>query len=406
MSPTFVKKSPMPASTQALFDWHERPGAFQRLTPPWERVTVLEHTGGIRDGAQVELKINLAGPLAQRWRLVHRDYVYGEQFKDVQQAGMFAAYAHTHRMHANGQQSVLEDRIEYELPLGRLGHIFGGWFVRRKFERLFTYRHAVTANDLRLHQAYHDQPRLQVALLGAQTLVGQALQPFLTTGGHTVTVTGLDQGIPPTADAIVYCIDFENDHQVAHRQLVATLDAGDAPPRVVILVALPGDDGLLAAWQAALEPARQAGSRVVTLRLGTVLALAGGVLAALHLPFQLGLGGVLGDGQADLNWISLDDVLGVINHALLNGNLAGEYQTVAPQAVRQQDFVQTLGRVLGRPTRLPLPDPAQRWLFGREATAFLTGGPRLSAQTLLDSGYQFLYPDLEPALRHLLGRRA
>lgn len=99
---TFVARTRISATTDAVFDWHEAPGAFERLTPPWERVRVLSHEGGIRDGAR-------------------------------------------HRMIPQGSHAcVLEDMIEYELPLGTIGRLFGGPFVRRKLQRLFTYRHAVT----------------------------------------------------------------------------------------------------------------------------------------------------------------------------------------------------------------------------------------------------------------------
>lgn len=141
---SFVAATTIPASAQDVFDWHEAPGAFERLTPPWERVRVIRHEGGIRDGARVSLRVG-PPPFSLRWDLEHRDYNYGSSFTDQQVRGPFRYWRHVHRMIPDGPRScVLEDSIEYELPLGLLGRLFGRPFVQRKLKRLFKYRHDVT----------------------------------------------------------------------------------------------------------------------------------------------------------------------------------------------------------------------------------------------------------------------
>lgn len=149
---TFVATSPMPASAEAVFDWHEAPGAFERLTPPWERVRVVKHQGGIRDGARVSLRV---GPkfLSLRWDLEHRDYQHGRSFTDLQLAGPFRYWKHVHRMVPLGPEaSVLEDTIEYELPFGTIGWLVGRFFAQRKLKRLFAFRHAVTRQAFEQHR--------------------------------------------------------------------------------------------------------------------------------------------------------------------------------------------------------------------------------------------------------------
>ena len=149
---TFVATTRLPASAEAVFDWHEAPGAFERLTPPWERVRVVRHEGGIRDGAQVSLRVGPA-PFSLRWDLEHRDYQHGRSFTDLQVAGPFRYWKHVHRMIPQGPQaSVLEDSIEYELPFGTIGWLVGRPLVQRKLTRLFAFRHAVT------RQAFERQP--------------------------------------------------------------------------------------------------------------------------------------------------------------------------------------------------------------------------------------------------------
>lgn len=146
--PTFVRTSRVAAPRAALFAWHARPLAFARLTPPWERVRVVVDEGGIEDGARKVLRI---GPLGLEWVARHEGFVSGRQFVDVQEKGPFRAWRHEHRFQDDGADaSILEDAIEYELPLGALGALFGGALVRRKLARMFAHRHRVTVHDVEL----------------------------------------------------------------------------------------------------------------------------------------------------------------------------------------------------------------------------------------------------------------
>lgn len=145
---TFVAATRIPASAEVVFDWHEAPGAFEKLTPPSEPVRVLRHEGGIRDGARVSLLVG-PWPFSLRWELEHRDYQHGRSFTDVQVSGPFRSWTHVHRMIPQGEEAcVLEDTIEYELPFGAVGHLLGRPFVQRKLKRLFEFRHAVTLRAL------------------------------------------------------------------------------------------------------------------------------------------------------------------------------------------------------------------------------------------------------------------
>jgi hypothetical protein len=171
--------------------------------------------------------------------------------------------------------------------------------------------------------------------------------------------------------------------------------------------ASPPGTGFLAevcqAWEAATAPAVQRGIRVVHLRFGIVLSPAGGVLAKLLTPFRLGLGGVVGTGKQYMSWIALDDVLGVIQHALNTETIQGPVNVVAPQPVTNQEFTTTLGKVLRRPTRLPLPAFAAHLLFGEMADALLLASTRVMPARLVASEYTFRHPALEAALQRLLG---
>ncbi len=157
-------------------------------------------------------------------------------------------------------------------------------------------------------------------------------------------------------------------------------------------------------WEAATAPAAGKGIRVVNLRFGLILGAAGGALAKMLPPFKLGAGGVIGDGRQYMSWIALDDVIGVIHHALTNGSLRGAVNVVAPNPVTNREFTRTLGRVLRRPTIFPLPAFAARLAFGEMADALLLSSQRVEPARLAASGYAFRFPELEAALRHVLAR--
>jgi ligand-binding SRPBCC domain-containing protein len=141
---TFVRRIRIEASAEEVFRWHAAPGALRRLTPPWEPVEV-EREGRIEDGDETVLRLRV-GPFAVRWVARISDCLPGRRFRDTQVRGPFAFWQHTHRMEPEVDgASWLEDNVEYALPLGRIGGWLGGWVVRRRLERMFAYRHRITA---------------------------------------------------------------------------------------------------------------------------------------------------------------------------------------------------------------------------------------------------------------------
>jgi uncharacterized protein len=170
----------------------------------------------------------------------------------------------------------------------------------------------------------------------------------------------------------------------------------------------PSGSGFLAEvcreWEAATQPARDAGIRVVNLRIGPILSPKGGALAKMLPPFKAGLGGVVGSGKQYFSWIGLDEVVAAIEFVLKSEQIAGPVNAVTPDAVTNYEFTKTLGRVLGRPTIFPMPAFAARLAFGEMADEMLLGGVRVEPRALTAAGFKFAYPELEPALRHLLAK--
>lgn len=155
-------------------------------------------------------------------------------------------------------------------------------------------------------------------------------------------------------------------------------------------------------WEAATQSARDAGIRVVNLRIGFVLAKEGGGLAKMLLPFKLGLGGVIGGGQQYISWIAIDDLVRSIQFALTTPELGGPVDGTAPNPVTNREFTKTLGRVLNRPTLFPMPAFAAKLAFGELADDMLLGSLRVLPTALTTARFEFAYPQLEAALRHIL----
>jgi hypothetical protein len=296
---------------------------------------------------------------------------------------------------------------------------------------------------------------MQIAVTGSTGLIGTALVKSLEAKGHQVrpmvrcTVHDHEREIHwhPTSraieasklegiDAVVHlggknvaCRWTEDvkkqicDSRIESTRLIAeTLSGLTRKPAVLVTasaIGYYGDTGtdevceegptgtdflarLCQKWEVANEPAWKAGIRVVEPRIGVVLSDRGGALKKMLRPFKLGVGGVIGNGHQYMSWIALDDVVGAIETAIENDQLHGAVNAVAPHPVTNREFTKTLGRVLGRPTLFPVPAFAARLAFGDMADALLLASTRVIPHRLQQTGYRFAYPELEPALQHLL----
>jgi uncharacterized protein len=146
VSEQFIYRSQMPASADVVYAWHAKPDALSLLTPPWENARVIERTGSIEQpGSRVKIRLR-AGPLLQTWTAEHTACEPGRMFRDVMIAGPFRRWEHTHLFIPDGRnKSWLEDRVEYEFPLGWFGKLVGGAYTRRRLSRMFAWRHRITA---------------------------------------------------------------------------------------------------------------------------------------------------------------------------------------------------------------------------------------------------------------------
>ena len=157
-----------------------------------------------------------------------------------------------------------------------------------------------------------------------------------------------------------------------------------------------------AGWEEASNIVSKAGVRVVNVRFGIVLSKNGGALTKMLTPFKMGMGGKIGSGAQYMSWVAMDDVTGAIYHALVTDSLKGPVNVTAPNPATNKEFTNTLGKVLNRPTVMPMPAFAARLAFGEMAKDLLLASTKVAPKRLSDSGYKFQYPKLENALKHVL----
>jgi uncharacterized protein (TIGR01777 family) len=292
---------------------------------------------------------------------------------------------------------------------------------------------------------------------GSTGLLGRALVSFLESGGHDVyrltrraAANAREIAFDPERGA-AHPSEMEGFDAVIHlagdpiakgrwtaakkrrirdsrvpftRRLAETLAALTKPPSVLVSASATGYYGdrgdrilresdppglgflpeVCVQWEGATEPAAQAGIRVVHLRTGLVLSGKGGALEPMLLAFRMGLGGALGRGNQWWSFIALDDLLYLIHHVLISDSIHGPVNATSPEPVTNADFTKGLGRVLHRPAVLTVPRFALELALGPMTEPLLLASARVNPEKVLDSGFEFAYPSLDSALRHVLGR--
>lgn len=298
---------------------------------------------------------------------------------------------------------------------------------------------------------------MKIAITGSTGLIGKALVPLLAGAGHSVTrlvrpgsrvagalwdpqkseidldaLEGTEAFVHLAGESIAgFWTKSKRQRVLDSRQrgtrLIAT-SAGKLRRRPAVLVSAsaigyygdrpadqPVDEGshrgsgfladVVEKWEMATEPARDAGIRVVNTRLGLVLSGDGGMLGPMLPVFKAGLGGRIGGGRQMWSWVAIDDVVQSILFILTADQLVGPVNIVAPLPVTNLAFTRTMGRVLHRPTIFGVPACILKAVGGQMAREMLLSGVRVAPRKLQQASYEFLYPELEMALKHVLGRR-
>ena len=455
--PRFVHEAEIPFPVGEVFAWHMRPRALERLLPPWDDVRVVAREGSIDGGGEVTIRAR-RGPVKADLTVRHTAFEPDRRFRDEQVRGPLGSWTHDHEFEARGSGgTLLRDSIEWQPPLGPAANVFTRRAIESELERFFAFRGRRIANDMKRH-ASHRGPPLRVAVTGASGFLGSALHDFLSTGGHEVLPIvrrkprrelgeiywdPMERRIEGPrlegVDAIVH-LAGENisggrwtparkeaiwkSRIEGTRLIAAAIQRLRRPPRVLVAasaIGYYGDRGaervteaaasgrgfladLCREWESAARAAEKSGVRVVRLRTGLVLSPGGGALGTMLLPFKMGVGGRLGSGRQYVSWIDHDDMVALIHHAVTTPSLRGAVNATAPNPVSNATFTTALGRVLGRPTLLPVPSLAVKGMFGEMGTALLLEGARVMPEAARRSGFRFDFEGIEESLAHQLGK--
>lgn len=281
---------------------------------------------------------------------------------------------------------------------------------------------------------------MKIAIAGSSGLIGSALMPFFAVQGIDVIQLKRDTPFDPKVfDQVDVVVNLAGENIATGRWtqakkqrirssrvrttqlLVHAMRRAIRPPKLLLNASAAGfygnrgdeeltensapGTGFLASvcceWEKAANAAADIGTRVILMRFGAVLSRNGGMLKALLPPFKLGLGGKIGDGHQWMSWIALEDVVGAVWHLITTSDLSGAVNLVSPLAVTNQAFTRDLGRVLHRPTFMPLPAFMAKLLFGEMADELLLSSARVIPNVLISSGYSFQLPTMTETLPHL-----
>jgi uncharacterized protein (TIGR01777 family) len=330
-------------------------------------------------------------------------------------------------------------------------------FIKKDLERIFQYRHAVTARDMVLHLSGKFQRPLRIAVTGASGLIGSRLVPFFSTGGHDVytlvrrkanpdnqeifwdpekglidkaALEGFDVMIHLAGENIgeVKWTDEIKKRLIMSRVkgttlLAETMAVLNQPPHVFLCASAIGFYGdtkdrlvdetgpmgdqyisdMCRQWEDSCKAAEDKGIRTVNMRIGVVYSPEGGALSKLQFMFKAGLGARIGQGRQSISWISIEDVLHAMHHLISTPGISGPVNLVSPTPVSNKEFTQTLAGILKRPAFLSIPESLIKARFGQMGDEILLASARVKPAKLLDSGYSFIHRDLTSALKEVLG---
>ncbi len=452
----FEISASFPFSAQTVVEWHGRPGALQRLLPPWDGSELLREDEAFESGKRFEIGLDrLWG--AKEWRRQFREVDPRRGFLDTQVSGPFASWSHRLEAHAVSESACeLRETVDCEPPAGKGSDRKWEANTTEWLRRWFAHRHATARADLQFRQDLGNFAPLRVLISGGSGFLGTHLKAFLSAQGHSVcTLTrrpqAPDQIRWDPSHGEIEIRRLERFDAVAHlagasltsgrwtnarkkelwssrvdatRFLTEALGQLEKPPGIllsgsgigyygdradsIVDEASPRGDGFLAelceAWERAAASAQPFVERIGFLRTGVVLDSRGGALAQMLPPFRMGLGGPIGSGSQWFPWIALEDWIRAVAWCLFRRKAAGPINLVAPEATRQRAFAQALGNALERPALLPAPRFALRALFGEMADEALLSSIRAQPAKLAALGYPFARPRLERALEVGFGR--
>lgn len=438
----------IPAPRIDVWEWHTRPGAVFRLTPPFLPLRPIEQATSLAKGTTV-----FALPAGLRWEARHdlSGYIQHHRFTDVcinAPVKSLASWRHIHDFTDHPSGTLITDTVHTRAP-------------RTTLSPAFAYRQHQLINDIQAQQRFYELTRsnltestpLTIGLTGSRGLVGRALTAQLTTLGHTVVqlvrgeskphqrhwdpahpapnlLEGLDALIHLAGEPILgrfndaHKADIRDSRIEPTRQLSQLVQKSSTCHTMVSASAIgyyghargdeildeestQGDDflaGVCEEWEAASRTDATSNKRIVNIRTGVVMSGRGGMLPVLKAVFSVGLGGPFRGSNPWMSWIAIDDLCDIYIRAVLDPKLSGAINAVAPNPIKNQDFVDALAKELKRPAKMTIPSLGPAILLGQQGAKELAlADQRVQPRVLNNLNHYFRYVDIRSCLAHELG---
>lgn len=449
---TFHYETHLPVSKEEAFAWFEKPGAFERLLPPFVPIQIIEPIPSLKKGERVRFKYSLIGKSG--FECIHEiiDFEKNNFFTDIQVKGPFTSWLHHRKFWGKDKDhTVIEEIVKYKLPLDNILGQFINTPIAKQLTRLFNYRQEVLKKDFLFLKNY-PQKKLHVLMTGSTGLIGSALTALLQTMGHIVTPIRrhlsagqegifwdienqkIDPELLEDQDAVIH-LAGENIAQYwtaqakekiyksrihSTRLLVNALNKLKNPPKTFISASglhyyqpktefgdskSKGEEFLhhvVKDWEEESSNLKKE-IRVAHIRTGVVLSPKGGMLGKVLSLYKYGLGHKVGNGKMHLSWISIDDLVYLYTHVLMTPSLKGPINATSPYPVTQLEFSLMLAKLLKRPHFLKIPSLLIKTFGGQMAEEVLLSDLNILPEKLIEIGYSFKYPHLKGCLSHLLG---
>ncbi len=420
------------------FQWHKNNGAFQRLTPPWEDLTLISKEGDFED-LRVHLKIKKFG-VPINWMAQHYDVIENKEFKDRQIKGPFKHWEHTHTFDALSDDRIkMVDSINCSLPLKWISHLAQGWQIKKDISKMLLYRHQILKHDLELLYQFPMEKQV-IGITGSSGLIGSALTLLLTVAGHTVKrivrkkrpdwsyeicwdpeVGFLDDYSELTAlvhlagESVASPIRWTDQkknkiyrsrirstqalvqqlRQEKHniKTFICASGTGFYPSSSQIMTeeSKPGSEFLSTVtqdWETECNPIRDS-IRTCNARFGAVLHSKGGMIGRLKYLMKIGALGPIGKGDQFLSWVALDDAIRAIYMMLANPDLQGPVNVVSPKPQTQREWVNEWARASFRPAIVPLPKTVVTNVMGDMGDQLLLYSSRVIPKKLKEANFNF-----------------
>jgi len=386
MKHTYQKQSIIKTSAQEVFDWHCREGSFERLVPPWKKVSIVERAPGLKLHSQVTLKIKeFIFPI--KWVVEHTEVLPGEGFTDTQLHGPFSSWRHRHLFEPLGNtETRIKDDISYELRGGAVGDFFASSAIARDLEHSFRYRHTILKNDLACVHYWKSMPSLKISFVGTGVVADQMIA-FLLAAGHRI-LPPLERNLQH-CDALIALNSPEKD--LLHSLISLRLNL---PARLIYITHLK-DEKCMKEWDTLSR-----GRRAVLLRLGTIITPLAAPVVNSFGAHRFHFKSPWWPTNEKLPWISLDDAIYRMYDVLQDTSVEGMLNIYHPELISFSAWDDIFQKILPRKIRLTLPSSLCKKIWEHSPRfSRVPSHPHQEAKSV-----SWTFPTLLEVFKHQMGR--